>query len=70
MLTLSKQKILQKNCYYNDLYNDNWATSRENLSSGFPSKRVSNRSPQLQRISRKLKFHLYQVYICNFPKSE
>ena len=45
-----------------------WATSRENLSSGFPSKRVSNRSPQPQRLSRMLKFHLHQVYICNFPK--
>ena len=35
-----------------------WATSRENLSSGFPPKRVSNQSPQLQRLARKLKFHL------------
>ena len=34
-----------------------WASSRENLSSGFPSKRDSNQSPQLQRQSRKLKFH-------------
>ena len=25
-----------------------WASSRENLSSGFPTKRVSNQSPQLQ----------------------
>ena len=35
-----------------------WASSRENLSSGFPSKRVSIQSPQLQRLARKLKFHL------------
>ena len=35
-----------------------WASSRENLSSGFPTKRVSNQSPQLQRLARKLKFHL------------
>ena len=35
-----------------------WASSRENLSSGFPKKRVSNQSPQLQRLARKLKFHL------------
>ena len=33
-----------------------WASSQENLSSGFPSKRASNRSVQLQRLSRKLKF--------------
>ena len=35
-----------------------WATSRENLSSGFPTKRVSKQSPQLQRLARKLKYHL------------
>ena len=35
-----------------------WASSRENLSSGFPTKQVSNQSPQLQRLARKLKFHL------------
>ena len=34
------------------------ASTRENLSSGFPSKRVSNRSPQLERVARKLKFQL------------
>ena len=38
-----------------------WASSRENLSLGFPTKRVSNQSPQLQRLARKFKFHLYQV---------
>ena len=35
-----------------------WASSRENLSSGFPTKRGSNQSPQLQRLARKMKFHL------------
>ena len=35
-----------------------WATSKENLSSGFPKKRISNQSPQLHRLARKLKFHL------------
>ena len=35
-----------------------WAKLLENLSSGFPSKRVSSQSPQLQRLARKLKFHL------------
>ena len=36
----------------------NGASSRENLSSGFPTKRVSNQSPQLQRLARKMKFRL------------
>ena len=35
-----------------------WPRRRENLSSGFPPKLVSNQSPQLQRLARKLKFHL------------
>ena len=33
------------------------ASSQENLSSGFPKKRVSNQSPKLHRLARKLKFH-------------
>ena len=33
-----------------------WASSRENLSSGFPTKRVSNQPAQLQRLARKLIF--------------
>ena len=41
---------------YNRLYLQ--YSSRENLSSGFPTKRVSNQSPQPQRVARKLKFHL------------
>ena len=36
----------------------NWASSRQNLSSGFPTKQDSNRTAQLQRLARKLKFHL------------
>ena len=32
-----------------------WASSRENLSSGFPKKQVSYQSPQLQRLARKSK---------------
>ena len=35
-----------------------WASSRENLSSVFPTKLDSNQSPQLHRLARKLKFHL------------
>ena len=34
----------------------NWATSRENLSSGFPTKRDSNPPAQLQILDRELKF--------------
>ena len=41
---------------------DNWASSRENLSSGFPSKRVSNQSHKLQRLARKLKLYLKVTY--------
>ena len=33
-----------------------WASPRQNLSSGFPSKLGSNQSPKLQRLARKLKF--------------
>ena len=36
------------------------ASSGENLSSGFLTKRVSNQSPQLQRLVRTLKFYLWQ----------
>ena len=35
-----------------------WASTQQNLSSGFPTKRGSNQSPQLQRLARKLKFRL------------
>ena len=48
----------------------NWALAWENLSSVFSTKWVSNQSPQLHRLARKLKFHLYQVYIWYFPKSK
>ena len=46
-----------------DTFMTSWASSQENLSSGRPTKRVSNQSPQLQRLARKLKFHMQQVYI-------
>ena len=36
---------------YHSLFN--WALSRENLSSGFPTKWDSNQSPQLKRLARK-----------------
>ena len=34
------------------------AATRENLSSGFPTKQDSNQSSQLQRLARKFKFRL------------
>ena len=34
-----------------------------NLSSGFLTKRDSNQCPQLQRLARKVKFHLFKVKI-------
>ena len=45
-----------------------WASSRENLSSGFPTMQISNQSPQLQRPARKLKYHLNHVYIMILTK--
>ena len=55
---------VQKSCVLANIFLRNiCASSRQNLFSGFPSKRVSNQSPQLQRLARKLKFHLEQVYI-------
>ena len=45
-----------------------WAKSRKNLPSGSSTKRVSNRSPQLQRLARKLKFYLIRGQIWYFPK--
>ena len=47
-----------------------WASSRQYLSSGFPTKRDSNQSPQLQRLARTLKFRLKQVEIWYLPVSE
>ena len=34
------------------------AATRQNLSSGFPTKQDSNQSPQLHILARKLEFHL------------
>ena len=35
-----------------------WTSSPENQSWEFPTKRVSNQSPQLQRLARNFKFHM------------
>ena len=37
---------------------DIWASLRGYLSSGFPTKQVSNQSLQVQRLAKKLKFRL------------
>ena len=46
-----------------------WGSSRETLSSGYPTKHVSNQASQLHRLARKLKFHLQQVYIQRITKA-
>ena len=46
-----------------------WASSRENLSSGFPTKQSSSQYHQLQRLAGKFKFRLWQDYIWYFPKA-
>ena len=38
-----------------------WASLRENLSLGYPTKQDSNQTPQLQRLARILQFHMKQV---------
>ena len=47
-----------------------WASSRENLSSGFATKVDSNRPAQLQRLARGLKIWLYQVEVLYYPGSK
>ena len=47
-----------------------WASMQQNLSSVFLTKPDSNQSPQLQRLARKLKFHLWQVLLSYFPKRD
>ena len=49
--------------------NNNWASSHENLSSGCLTKRVSNQSPQLQRLGRKLKFTCSKCTYATFQKA-
>ena len=39
-----------------------WASTREDLSSGFPTMQDSNQPAQLQRVARELKFRVLQVY--------
>ena len=46
-----------------------WASSRENLSSGFPKKRVTNKIPQLHRLARKLKFTCSKFTYDTFHKA-
>ena len=55
----TKQNLCSKEVHYRGtaLYLIR-ASSRENLSLGFLKKGVSYQSPQLQRLARKLKFHL------------
>ena len=45
------------------MVNVKWASSQQNLSSGFLTKRDSHQPPQLQRLARKLKFRWWQEHI-------
>ena len=49
---------------------DIWASTRQNLSSGFLTKWDSNQPALLQRLARKLKFRSKQVQIWYFPIRE
>ena len=44
-----------------------WTSTRQNLSSRFPKKQISNQPPQLQRLPRKLKFRMKQAGLVYFP---
>ena len=48
----------------------NWAATRENLSSGFPTKWDSNQRAKLKRLARIVKFPSWQDLIWYFPISE
>ena len=53
VLTKDKDKKKKKTLSKGKCSIDIWASLRENLSLGFPTKQVSNQSPQLQRLARK-----------------
>ena len=55
---LNKSNVRLNNIVAQMIYSI-WATSQQNLSSGFPTKRDSNQSPQLQRLAKKLKFRSF-----------
>ena len=52
-----------------DEYDIKWALSRQNLSSRFPTKRVSNQFPQLQRLARKFNFYCSKFTYDTFQKA-
>ena len=45
--------------------NISWASTRQNLSSGFPTKRDSNQSPHLQRLPRRSKLRVASLENAN-----
>ena len=56
------KKLTDEDHHIEDVVSDVIRVSlRENLSSGFPTKQVSNQSPQHQRLARILKFRLKQA---------
>ena len=60
---------MEFSCSAHDRYMYIWASLRENLSLGFPTKRVSNQSPQLQRLARILKFTRSKFAYGTFQKA-
>ena len=56
---MSRQRVKKDTFVSNDkISNIIWALSRQNPSSGFLTKQVSNQSPHLQKLARKLYLHL------------
>ena len=64
-LSVAETEILERKKPY-----DIWASSRQNLSSGFPTRPCSNQPALLQRQARKLKFCLKKVQVWYFPKKK
>ena len=62
----SESKVFEKTIFKhlkNHFQGNNMGFVVRNLSLGLATKRVSNQVLQLQRLARKLKIHLWQVYI-------
>ena len=55
------QHVLYAGYRLNKCVDKSWASTRQYLSPGFPTKRDSNQSPRLQRLARKLTFRLKQL---------
>ena len=67
-----RYRYICKPLWITDLLTTNiiWASLRQNLSSGFPTRSYPKQPAQLQRLARTLKLHLSYVEIWYFPISE